>query len=270
LRSVLGGVTSPRRLAALLVSAIAATVGTVLFLGVSAWWVWPATKLSPAPEVTAASSTPQPLVAPRLSIVVLPFDNLSEDPDQQYFADGMTDDLTTDLSRITDMFVIARNTAFTYRNKPFTAKQIGRELGVRYVLEGSVQRSGNRARINSQLIDAETEAHLWAERFEGDTCDLFALQNEVTTRIAVALKETIPLVERAIRLSPRDPERGVWYENIGLVHLLQSRTDEAIIWLERPATTRRHTLSFAVISPPLMASLVRPSAPRPNSPKPGG
>jgi TolB-like protein/DNA-binding winged helix-turn-helix (wHTH) protein len=190
---------STRRLAAIPARAIAAVVGAVLVLGVSAWWIWSTTK--PAP---VATSIPAPLVAPRLSIVVLPFTNLSSDPDQQYFADGIADDLTTDLSRITDMFVIARNTAFTYRNKPFTAKQIGRELGVRYVLEGSVQRSGNQVRINSQLIDAETEAHLWAERFEGDTRDLFAPQNEVTTRIAVALKLELVAAEAARRAERPD------------------------------------------------------------------
>ncbi len=92
--------------------------------------------------------------------------------EQQYFADGITEDLTTDLSRIADMFVISRNTAFTYRNKPVDTKQIGRDLGVRYVLEGSVRRSGNQLRVNAQLIDAETDAHLWAERFDRDTGDL--------------------------------------------------------------------------------------------------
>ena len=119
----------------------------------------------------AAASIAQPLVAPRLSIVVLPFANLGNDPDQQYFADGITEDLTTDLSRIAHMLVISRNTAFTYRDKPVNAKQIGRELGVRYVLEGSVQRSGNQVRVNAQLIDAETDAHLWAERFDRDIGD---------------------------------------------------------------------------------------------------
>ena len=126
-------------------------------------------------------------MAPRLSIVVLPFANLSSDPDQQYFADGITEDLTTDLSRIAGMFVISRNSAFTYRNKPVDTRQIGRELGARYALEGSVQRSGKQVRVNAQLIDAETGAHLWAERFERDTDDLFALQNEITSRIAIAL-----------------------------------------------------------------------------------
>ena len=118
---------------------------------------------------------------------MLPFTNCSDDREQQYFADGITEDLTTDLSRIADSFVISRNTAFTYRNKPVDTKQIGRELGVRYVLEGSVRRSGNQVRVNAQLIDAETDAHLWAERFDSDTGDLFALQNEITSRIAVAL-----------------------------------------------------------------------------------
>jgi TolB-like protein/Tfp pilus assembly protein PilF len=118
---------------------------------------------------------------------VLPFANLSSDPGQQYFADGLTDDLTTDLSRIANSFVISRNTAFTYRNKPVDTKEIGRELGVRYVLEGSVRRSGNKVRVNAQLIDAESDAHLWAEQFDGDMSDLFALQSEITSRIAIAL-----------------------------------------------------------------------------------
>src|SRR5262249_18447194 len=109
-----------------------------------------------------AASTRQPIVAPRLSIVVLPFANLSNDPDQQYFADGVTDDLTTDLSRRANMVVISRNTAFAYRDKRVDTKQIGRDLAVRYMLEGSVRRWGNQIRINAQLVDAETDAHLWA------------------------------------------------------------------------------------------------------------
>ena len=125
--------------------------------------------------------------APRLSIVVLPFANIGSDPEQQYFADGITEDLTTDLSRIVGMFVISRNTAFTYRNKSIDTKQIGRELGVRYVLDGGVRRSGKQVRVNTQLIDAETDAHLWAQLFNSDIGDLFALQNEITGRIANAL-----------------------------------------------------------------------------------
>ena len=124
---------------------------------------------------------------PRLSIVVLPINNLSSDPEQEYFADAMTDSLTTDLSRLAGSFVISCNTAFTYKGRRVSAKQIGAELGVRYVLEGSVQRSGKQARINAQLIDAETDAHVWAERFDRDTADPFGLQEEITRRIAVAL-----------------------------------------------------------------------------------
>jgi TolB-like protein len=134
---------------------------------------------------------------PRLSIVVLPFINLSGDRAQQYFADGITEDLTTDLSRIPGMFVISRNTAFTYRNRPVDTKEVGRELGVSYVLEGSVRRAGNQVRVNAQLIDAETAAHLWAERFDGNTGDLFALQNEITSRIAVELNLELTAAEAA-------------------------------------------------------------------------
>jgi TolB-like protein len=138
-----------------------------------------------------------PAVAPRLSIVVLPFINLSDDREQQYFADGITEDLTTELSRLADMSIISRNTAFTYRNRPSDTKQIGRELGVRYVLEGSVQRSGNRVRVSAQLIDAETDTHLWADRLDRDAGDLFALQNEITSRLAVALNVELVGAEAA-------------------------------------------------------------------------
>jgi adenylate cyclase len=174
------------------------------------WWVGPASNFfsraaKPVEQATGSiksATTPPtaatisaPLVAPRLSIVVLPFTNLSNDADQQYFADGITEDLTTDLSRISDMFVISRNSAFTYQGKRVDTKQIGRELGVRYVLEGSVQRSGNRVRLNAQLIDAETDADLWAEQFGGDASDLFALQDEVTRRIAISLRLELIVVE---------------------------------------------------------------------------
>jgi TolB-like protein/class 3 adenylate cyclase len=152
----------------------------------------------PASTMPPAAPILQPVVAPRMSIVVLPFTKLSNDPEQQYFADGITEDLTTDLSRIDGSFVISRNTAFTYRDKPVDTKQIGRELGVRYVMEGSVQRSGNRVRVTAQLIDAETSGHLWAARFDRDTGDLFALQSEITEQIAVALSLEIVAAE-AIR-----------------------------------------------------------------------
>jgi TolB-like protein/class 3 adenylate cyclase len=141
----------------------------------------------PTASLTSSSATSPALAAPRLSIIVLPFTNLSDDREQQYFADGITEDLTTDLSRIAHSFVISRHTAFTYRNKPVDTKQIGRELGVRYVLAGSVRRSGSQLRVTTQLIDALTDAHLWADRFDRNATDLFALQNEITGRLANAL-----------------------------------------------------------------------------------
>jgi len=125
---------------------------------------------------------------PPLSIVVLPFTNLDKDVGREYFADGITDDLTTDLSRIAGSFVIARRTAFTYKGRAVDVKQIGRELGVRYALEGSVRRSGQRVRANTQLIDTDTGAHLWADRFDYDACDLFALQDE--SPIGLRLRST--------------------------------------------------------------------------------
>ena len=374
-----------------------------------------------APVTRAEPAAPAHIVvAPRLSIVVLPFTNLSNDPEQQYSADGITEDLTTDLSRLAGMFVISRNTAFTYRNKPVDTKQIGRELGVRYVLEGSVRRSGYQLRVGAQLIDAETDAHLWAERFDRDAGDLFVLQNEITSRIAVALnlelvgaeaarptehpeapdyilqgraatlttssrenrteavalferalaldphsvaaqsylataltarvldnmtdtaaadieradglagralaasprsplahyakgqvlraqnrydeaiseyetaiafdrnwvrafaligecklytgsiEEVIPFAERSIRLSPRDPVIGIQYMRIGQVHLLQSRTDEAILWLEKARSANPAHPLFPLTSPPPTPSKARPNAPLPSSSKPGG
>jgi adenylate cyclase len=179
------------------VAPIAAAIAAILVITVIAWWLWPGTKPSTSPTVAAATSVAPPFVAPRLSIVVLPFANLSNDPEQQYFADGVTEDLTTDLSRISDMLVISRNSAFTYKDKRVNAKQIGRELGVRYVLEGSVQRSGNQLRVSAQLIDAATDAHLWAERLDRDMGDLFALQNEITSRIANALNLELVTAEAA-------------------------------------------------------------------------
>ena len=150
------------------------------------------------PPVTRAERSDRPLrPTPRLSIVVLPFTNLSDDREQQYFADGITEDLTTDLSRLPDVSVISRNTAFTYRNNPIDTRQIGSELGIRYVLQGSVRRSGNQVRVSAQLVDAATDTHLWAERFDGETGDLFGLQNEITGRIASELNIELIAAEAA-------------------------------------------------------------------------
>jgi adenylate cyclase len=171
---------------------------------------------------------------PRLSIVVLPFSNLSSDPEQEYFVDGITDDLTTDLSRIAGSFVIARSTAFTYKGKAIEAKQVGQDLGVHYVLEGSVRRSGKQFRVNAQLIDAKSDAHLWAERFDRETGDLFVLQDEITSRIAVALNLELISAEAA---RPTDHPEALDYIFRGRAALSKPRRrdnyEEAVGWFER-------------------------------------
>jgi adenylate cyclase len=152
------------------------------------------TKLSLRPlldEAPPPGQTPEKAVGPALpdkpSIAVLPFTNMSPDPDHQYFADGIVEDIITALSRFPRLFVIARNSTFTYRDRAVDVRQIGRELGVRYILEGSVRRAGGRLRITGQLIDASTGAHLWADRYDGDLEDVFELQDRVTARVVGAI-----------------------------------------------------------------------------------
>jgi adenylate cyclase len=142
------------------------------------------------------------------AIAVLPFDNLSGDPDQEYFSDGLTDDLITDLSRISGLFVIARNSVFTYKGTPVNVQQVGRDLGVKYVLEGSVRRVGDRVRINSQLVDAQTGRHIWADRYDRDLTEVFALQDEVVQKIvaALAVKLTLGEEEQLSQAAKVDPE----------------------------------------------------------------
>ena len=145
---------------------------------------------NPAPAPATEKSIP-----PRLSIVVLPLANIGGDPEQENFVDGVTESLTTDLSRIRSAVVIARNTAFAYKGRPLDVKTIGRELNVRYVLEGSVQRGGNRMRVSVQLIDATTGNHLWAERFDKPLADLFDMQDEIVARLAGALNAQLAAAE---------------------------------------------------------------------------
>jgi TolB-like protein/Tfp pilus assembly protein PilF len=145
---------------------------------------------------------------PHLSIVVLPFANLSGDSRQDYFVDGVTESLTTDLSRISGSFVIGRHTAFTYKGKAVDLKQIGRELNVRYVLEGSVQRDRNRLRVNVQLVDAQTGNHLWAERFDKPIADLFDMQDEIVSRLARPLGPQLIVAEA--RRAERSPHPDAW------------------------------------------------------------
>ena len=150
----------------------------------------------------------EPPNLPRLAIVVLPFANMSNDPAQEYFADGITENLTTDLSLIPESFVIARGTAFTYKGKAVDVRQIGRELGVRYILEGSVQRFGTVLQVNVQMIDAESGAHLWADRFNGDLSNLAGLRDAVTTRVWRSVYSRLPVWEsrRTLRERPGNPD----------------------------------------------------------------
>jgi TolB-like protein/class 3 adenylate cyclase len=169
--------------------------------------------LSAEVKPTASQTSATPSSAPRLSIVVLPFAHIGGDPEQEYFVDGVTESLTTDLSRMSGSFVIGRNTAFTYKDKAVDLKQIGRELGVRYVLEGSVQRGGNRVRVNVQLIDAETGNHLWAERFDKPLADLFDMQDEIVARLAGALNTQLVAAEaRRAEQSPHPDSMDLYFQ----------------------------------------------------------
>ncbi len=182
-------------------------VAALASVGAVAWSVWPGQ--TPKAENTLAVQNglpPKPL--PPLSLVVLPFANLSNDPEQEFFADGLTEDLTTDLSHLAGSFVIARNTAFTYKGKSVDVKQIGRDLGVRYALEGSVRRTGEHVVLNAQLISTETGAHIWADRFEGERSRLGELQTEFVARLARSLDVQLTEAEslRSLRERRADPD----------------------------------------------------------------
>ncbi len=153
-----------------------------------------ARKVASTPEV----SRPLPTPPDRPSIAVLAFNNMSGDPEQEYFSDGISEDIITDLSKLSELNVIARNSSFTYKGKPVDVKRVGRELGVRYVLEGSVRKAGNRVRVTGQLIDAESGAHIWADRFDRDLTDIFAVQDELTQEIISALKIKLSEGEKAL------------------------------------------------------------------------
>jgi class 3 adenylate cyclase/TolB-like protein/Tfp pilus assembly protein PilF len=182
---------------------VAASLVAAVGIGSVTWWMWPYAGFSPtSPQAPPAAASAPANPAPRLSIVVLPFTNLSNDPDQEYFVDAVTDDLTTDLSRIVNSFVIARTTAFAYKGKSLDVKQIGRDLGVRYILEGSVRRLGEQVQVNVQLIDAESGAHIWADRFDTDRANLAKAQGEITARLARSLQ--LQLLEVAGRRIEQD------------------------------------------------------------------
>jgi TolB-like protein/class 3 adenylate cyclase/Flp pilus assembly protein TadD len=163
---------------------LAAGIAALIVVAGGAWWLLEANRPAAVTTKSPALVASTPAEARHLSLVVLPFANLSNDPSQDYFADGITESLTTDISRLSGAFVIARNTAFTFKGKNVDAREIGKELGVRYVLEGSVQRDQGRMRVNVQLIDAETGNHLWADRFDKPLADLFEMQDEIVARLA--------------------------------------------------------------------------------------
>jgi adenylate cyclase len=173
----------------------AAVTVVILVLGVLAVTIWDFYLRSALfPEKVAFVEKTSIALTGKPSIAVLPFKNLGGDPEQEYFSDGITNDIITDLSKFRELLVIASNTVFTYKDKPVKIKDVSRDLGVRYVLEGSVQKTGGKVRINSQLIDATTSHHLWAERYDKDLKDLFKLQNElvqtIVSKLAIQIKET--------------------------------------------------------------------------------
>jgi TolB-like protein/Tfp pilus assembly protein PilF len=170
---------------------------------------------------------PEKSAPPRLSMVVLPFANIGGGAEQEHFVDGVTESLTTDLSRIRGSFVIGRNTAFTYKGKAVDLKQIGRELSVRYVLEGSVQRGGSRMRVNVQLIDAESGSHLWAERFDKPLDDLFDMQDEIVARLAGALNTQLVLAEaRRAEQAPNPDSMDLYFQ--GMAWLNKGQTPDNV------------------------------------------
>ena len=182
---------------------------------------WPRESSVASPSLTPVPSPPDtPLRLPdKPSIAVLPFQNMSGDPEQEYFADGLVEDIITGLSYIRWLFVIARNSSFTYKGKPVDIKLVGRELGVRYVLEGSVRKGGNRVRITAQLIDTVSGAHVWAERYDRDLSDIFAVQDELTATVAGLIEPALAQAEqqRAMRKPPdrldawEAYQRGLWH-----------------------------------------------------------
>ena len=208
--------------------------------------VGPPTKPKPASGPAPEKSAP-----PRLSMVVLPFANIGGDPEQEHFVDGVTESLTTDLSRLRGSFVIGRNTAFTYKGKAVDLKQIGRELNVRYVLEGSVQRGGNRMRVNVQLIETETGNHLWAERFDKPLADLFDMQDEIVARLANALNTELGAAEaRRAEQAPTPDSMDCYFQ--GLARLNKGLTPDNVAqargFFDRALSADRNNVDALVVS----------------------
>jgi TolB-like protein/class 3 adenylate cyclase/cytochrome c-type biogenesis protein CcmH/NrfG len=252
---------APRRRPALWVTVAAASL--LLIVGIGA--AWRASPQRSAPAVVVPAASPQNAIGsasaaiPRLSFVVLPFENLSRDPDQEYFADGITDDLTTDLSRISGSFVIARNTAFTYKGKAVAVKQIGRELGVHYVIEGSVRRTGEQVQVNVRLTDAESGVHLWADRFDTDRKDLVEAQSGITGRLAWSLngelaRDVDRWIEQEREVSPDSRDlvmRGwaQWYRPMSKANRQEAqRSFEQALALDARSVDARIGLATVLVS----------------------
>jgi TolB-like protein/class 3 adenylate cyclase/Flp pilus assembly protein TadD len=191
-------------------STITAAVGLLAIVAAGTAWYFDLWRASGPTDEEQASVPPRP---DRPSIAVLPFGNLSDDPEEEYFADGLTDDLITDLSKISGLFIIARNSVFAYKDRPVDLRKVARELGVRYVLEGSVRRAGDHVRINAQLNDSETGGQLWADRFDRDVSDIFAVQDEVIRHIvdALAIQLSAPEQKRLARLPTTNLEAYDYY-----------------------------------------------------------
>src|SRR3981189_2093320 len=200
----------------------------------------------------AAQSRPPLLLTDRPAIAVLPFDNMSDDQEQEYFSDGISEDIITALSKLRWFFVIARNSSFTYKGKAVHMKQVAAELGVRYVVEGSVRRSGDRVRITAQLNDTPTGSHIWAERYDRDLIDVFAVQDETTDAIVTAIEPQIYAAEdfRSRRKPPNSVDAWDLVMRARSHHWRVTRTDSAAAQtlLEQPIATHRnygHALSLS-------------------------
>ena len=184
-------------------------------------------RIATGPVSAATKETPALALPDKPSIAVLPFANLSADPEQEFFADGIAEDVITALSRYPSLFVISRNSSFTYKGRAVDVKQIGRELGVRYVLEGSLRKSGDRIRVTTQLVEAHTGKHVWAERYDRDLADIFAVQDEITEAMTIAVAPAIAGAEqhRALRKPPESLDAWAAYQR-GLWHLDKAAPDD--------------------------------------------
>jgi adenylate cyclase len=182
------------------------------------------------PKATPAESGTVLALPDKPSIAVLPFANMSNDPEQEYFADGIAEDIITALSRYPSLFVIARNSCFTYKGRAVDVKQVGRELGVRYVLEGSLRKSGNRIRVTGQLVEAETGNHVWAERYDRNLADIFAVQDEITQAVTIAIAPAIAEVEqrRAMRKPPGNFDAWTAYQR-GWWHFSKANPEDNVL-----------------------------------------